>query len=107
MHAADSLHRLFVREADVVEKAAAQKGVGQLLLVVRGDEDERPMLRVYELSRLVDVELHAVELAQEVVRKLDVRLVDLVDQQHHRLVGREGLPDRKSKRLNSSHVSEF
>jgi hypothetical protein len=34
------------------------------------------------LAGLVDVELHAVELLQEVVRELDVGLVDLVDQQH-------------------------
>ena len=33
-------------------------------------------------SRLVDVELHAVELLQQVVGELDVGLVDLVDQQH-------------------------
>jgi len=44
------------------------------------------------LARLVAVELHAVQLAQQVVGKLDVGLVDLVDQQRHWLVGREGLP---------------
>jgi 16S rRNA G1207 methylase RsmC len=38
--------------------------------------------RLHQLLRLVDVELHAVELAQQVVRELDVRLVDLVDQEH-------------------------
>ena len=42
--------------------------------------------------RLVDVEFHAVELLQQVVGKLDVRLVDLVDQQHRPLVERERLP---------------
>ena len=83
----DPLHRLGVGELDVVEEAAAQERVGQLLLVVRGDEDERPVLRLDQLARLVDVELHPVDLAQQVVRELDVGLVDLVDQQHHRLVG--------------------
>ena len=34
------------------------------------------------LAGLVDVELHAIELQQQVVRELDVGLVDLVDQQH-------------------------
>jgi hypothetical protein len=37
------------------------------------------------LARLVDIELHAVDLAQQVVREFDVGLVDLVDEQHHRL----------------------
>jgi len=44
------------------------------------------------LARLVDVELHAVELAQQVVRELDVGLVHFVDQQHAGLVLREGVP---------------
>ena len=71
-----------VGKADVVEEAAAQEGVRQLLLVVRGDDDDRPLPRPHGLAGLVDVELHAVELEQQVVRKLDVGLVDLVDQQH-------------------------
>jgi hypothetical protein len=41
----------------------------------------------------VDIELHAVELAQQVVRELDVGLVDLVDEQHRLHLGREGLPE--------------
>ena len=52
----------------------------------------RPVPGLDQLARLVDVELHAVEFAQQVVRELDVGLVDLVDQQRHRLLGREGLP---------------
>ncbi len=50
-------------------------------------------VRAWTVSpRLVDVELHAVELAQQVVGKLDVGLVDLVDQQHHLLIGIKRLP---------------
>jgi hypothetical protein len=37
------------------------------------------------LAGLVDMELHPVELLQEVVRELDVGLVDLVDQQDRAL----------------------
>src|SRR3569833_560082 len=40
------------------------------------------MPRFHQLARLVHKELHAVELTQQVVGKLDIRLVDLVDEQH-------------------------
>ena len=63
-------HRLRVREADVVEEAAPQERVRQLLLVVAGDDDDRPVQGPDGLARLVDVELHAVQLAQQVVREL-------------------------------------
>jgi hypothetical protein len=39
----DGLHLGLVGEADVVEEAAAQEGVRQLLLVVGGDDDHRPL----------------------------------------------------------------
>ena len=86
MHVDDGAHGLGVGELDVVEEAAAQEGVGQLLLVVGGDDDDRAVPGLDGLVRLVDVELHAVELLQQVVGELDVGLVDLVDQQHGALV---------------------
>ena len=86
MHVDDGAHGLGVGELDVVEEAAAQEGVGQLLLVVGGDDDDGRLLRLDGLVRLVDVELHAIELLQQVVGELDVGLVDLVDQQHGALV---------------------
>src|SRR6266513_633936 len=96
VHLDDPLHRFLVGEADVVEKTAPQKSVGQLLFVVRGDEDDRALRRLHELPSLVHEELHAVELAQEVVRKLDVRLVDLVDEEHDRRLGSERLPQHSA-----------
>ncbi len=39
MHVDDLLHRLEVGEFDIVEEAAAQKCVGQFLLIVGGDDD--------------------------------------------------------------------
>ncbi|CAM2160920.1 hypothetical protein PT2222_90138 [Paraburkholderia tropica] len=92
VHLDDALHRGRIGKADVVEEAAAQEGVGQLLLVVRRDDHERTLLRLDEFARLVDVELHAVEFAQQVVREFDVGLVDLVDQQDARLLRLERLP---------------
>ena len=54
--------------------------------------DHRALPRLDGLGGLVDVELHAVELEQEVVGELDVGLVDLVDEQHGPRVGGERLP---------------
>ncbi|MNQ71277.1 hypothetical protein D3C85_859400 [compost metagenome] len=75
-----------------MEEAAAQEGVRQLLLVVRGDDDDRALLGLDGLVGLVNVELHLVEFLQQVVGELDVGLVDLVDQQDDPLFGLEGLP---------------
>src|SRR5438876_331910 len=52
-----------------------------------------PPLRADRLVWLVDVEFHPIELLQEVVRELDVGLVDLVDQQHRAALVLEGLPE--------------
>ena len=51
------------------------------------------MFRLHELLRLVDVELHAIQLAQQIVRELDIGLVDLVDQQHRLHIEFKGLPE--------------
>ena len=81
------------RKADVVEETAAQKRVRQFLFVVRSDDDHRPVDRAHRLAGLVDVKLHPVEFLQKVVWKLDIGLVDLVDQQHHAGRGVERLPE--------------
>src|SRR5262249_7278876 len=92
VHIDDPLHRLAVRKADVMEKAAAEKGVGKLLFVVRSDDDDRAVSGLDRAARLVDVELHTVEFEQQIVGKLDVGLVDLVDQQHGRIRSLKRLP---------------
>ena len=92
MHADDGGERVGIGETDVVKEAAPQEGVGQFLLVVRGDDDDGAVLRPHGLAGFVDVELHPVQFLQQVVGKLDVGLVDLVDQQHHAARRFEGLP---------------
>ncbi len=75
-----------------MKEAAAEKGVGQLLLVVGRDEHDRPVPRRHRLASLVDEELHPIELEQQVVGKLDVSLVDLVDQHDDRRFALERIP---------------
>ena len=87
----DVTHHLLVGEGDVVEHAAAQEGVGQLLLCVGGDDDDGALLRGDGLLGLRDVEFHLIQLPQQVVGELQVGLVDLVDQQDHLLLVRERL----------------
>ncbi len=59
------------------------------------------------LTVLVDVELHAVEFQQQIVRKLDVGLVDFVDQQHRPLFGREGIPELAALDVVADVVDPF
>ena len=54
----------------------------------------RPLRGLHHFLRLVDIELHAVELEQQVVGELDVGLVDLVDQQHDPRRRRQRLAER-------------
>ena len=88
----DFLHRLPVRELDIVEETAAQERVGQFLLVVGGDDHDRPFCRLDRLLRLVDMEFHTVEFLQQIVRKFDIRLVYFVDQQHRKFGSGERFP---------------
>src|SRR5512132_2631583 len=54
VHVDDARHRLAVGEPDVMEETASKKSVRQLLLVVRRDDDERPVPRDDRLLRFVD-----------------------------------------------------
>ena len=66
VHVDDLCHQLPVWELDVVEYAAAQEGVGQLLLRIGGDNDDGAVLGGDGASRLRDVELHPIQLPQPV-----------------------------------------
>src|SRR5467141_2957895 len=93
MYIDDAVHRFTIGKADVMKKAAPEKGVRQLLFVVRRDDYNRTMPSLDRTARLVDVELHPIEFEQQIVRKFDVSLVDLVDQQDRRHWRLERLPE--------------
>ena len=50
------------------------------------------MLRAHGFAGLVHMELHAIEFVQQIVRKFEIGLVDLVDQQHRAGIAVERLP---------------
>ncbi len=76
-----------------MEEAAAEECVGQFLFVIARDDDDGPVSCRYQLLRFVNIELHAIEFPQQVVGKLDIGLVDLVDQQYRLLLRCECFPD--------------
>ena len=92
MHVDDGRQGLGVGEADEVEEAAAQEGVGQLFFIVGGDNHDGAHFGADRLVRFLNVELHPVEFLQQVVGELDVGLVDLVDQQDGAGRGGKRLP---------------
>jgi hypothetical protein len=75
-------------------RSAPQEGVGEFLLVVRGDHDDRAVPRGDLLAGLDDAEAHFVELTQQVVGKFEVGIVDLVDEQDVALRSGERLAER-------------
>src|SRR6516164_10354983 len=93
MYVDDLLHGLAVRKSDVMEETTAQKGVRQLFLVVGGDDDNRAMSGLDRAARLIDVELHPIELEQKIVGELYIGLVYLVDQQDRCLRRLERFPE--------------
>ncbi|MPM96528.1 hypothetical protein SDC9_143692 [bioreactor metagenome] len=81
------LHHGRVGEGNIVEDAAAQKCVRQLLFRVGGDDNEGAVLRPDGFLCLRNVKLHSVQFPQEIVGKFQISLVDLVDQQNHLFFG--------------------
>src|SRR5262245_56167310 len=68
-----------------------EKRVRELPLVVARDDDDGALLGRDFLTGLEDFEAHAVELVKQVVRKLDIGLIHLVDQKDHALISGKGL----------------
>ena len=62
-----------------MEEAAAQKRVRQFLFVVGGDDHHRPMPCLDAATQLIDIEFHAIDLKQQVVREFDIGLVDFIN----------------------------
>ena len=89
----DRLHRVAIGEFDIMEKATAQKRVGQFFFIVRSDDDDRAFLGGDRFVRFIHVKRHAIEFLQQIVGEFDVRLVDFVDQQHRKLRRGERLPE--------------
>ena len=76
-----------------MKETATQEGIRQVFFIVGRDDHQRTVDGTDRFACFVDVKLHLVEFTQQVVGELNVRFVDLVDQQHHRFVRFKGLPE--------------
>ena len=56
---------------------------------------------------LVDVECHLVEFLQKIVWKLDVGLVDFINQKHHAFIGIKGFPELAALDVVANVVHAF
>ena len=66
-----------------MKNTAPEKSVRQFLLRVGRDNHNGAVLCFHRPFGLIDVKLHLVQLPQQVIRKFQVCLVNLVDQKHH------------------------
>ncbi len=78
---------VIIREGDVVVDTTAQEGIGEILLGIAGDEDQRPIGVGNDIDaadaailQLLDPEEQLVDLVQQVVGEVPGCLVDLVDE---------------------------
>ena len=53
----DGVHGLAIRKLDIVKKAAAQKRVGQLFLIITRDDNDWSLHRFYGFFGFVDIEM--------------------------------------------------
>ena len=89
------------RHADLAHQDQVERGIERdrdlgrdRPAAARQREHDRPLLRDNLLARLHDREAHFIEFAQQVIRKLKIGLVDLVDEQHVALRRHERLAER-------------
>ena len=68
-----------------MEDTAAQERIRQLLLRIGGNNHNRTVLRFDSLSRLWNVKFHLVKFPEQVVRKFQIRFIDLIDQKNRLL----------------------
>ena len=93
MYVDDFSHRPLVRKLDVVKKATTQECVRQFLFIVAGDDDDWPIHCLDQLLCLIDEKLHSIEFEQEVVWKLNISLVNFIDEQDGLLIALKRFPD--------------
>ncbi len=91
MGAHDLLHQRLIREINIMKDTSAQESIRQLLLRIGSNDNDGPVLRLHRSLRLMNVEFHLIQLPEKIVGEFQIRLVDLVDQQNHLLLGLKSL----------------
>ena len=86
MYANNLGHQAFIRELNIVENAPAQKGIRQLFFRIRCDNDDRALVCPHSTACFRNIKFHLIQLPQQIIGKLQVCLVDLINEQYHLLV---------------------
>ena len=93
-HAHDVLLALETRVVDVQVEAAALERLRQLAGVVRREDHDRPPRRAHDRAQLGNRHLEVGEHLEQQRLGLDLHPVDLVDEEHDRLLGADRLEQR-------------
>ena len=72
-----------------MEDAAAQEGIGQLLLRIGGDNHDGALLCLNGFLCFGDIKFHFIQFPQKVVGKFQIGFIDFVNQQNDLLVAVE------------------
>ena len=83
----DFLHHGGIGKIDVVEQAASEECIRQFLFAVAGDHHNGTMLGLEMIAGFHDIETHLIQFKQQIIGKLEVRLVDLIDEKHDLILG--------------------
>ena len=93
MHFDNLPQSIWLRKTDVVEKAPAKEGIGQLFFIVGGDNYHWAMAGFDGFTGFIDMKRHTIEFLQQVVGKFDISLVNLIDEQNDLFSAFESLPN--------------
>ena len=93
MDCKDFPHHVRLGEGNVMEIAATQKRIGQVLLGVGCDNNHRPFPGFNGFVDFNDIKFHLVQDIQHVILEIRICLIDLVDQKNHPFIRYKGLAD--------------
>jgi len=87
----DLSHHVRLWKGNVMEIAAAQERIGQVLFGIGSDNNDGPVFRLYGLVDLNDIEFHLVQYIEHIVLKISICLINFIDQQDYLFVCNKGL----------------
>ena len=75
-----------------MENTSAQERIRQFLFRIGGNDHDGTVLCFDCPLCFMDIKLHLIQLPQQIVRELQIRLVNLIDQQHYLFIAFKRFP---------------